>query len=252
MNRRNLNPGRTLSGFRIRIGQCLVMSLAFFAVSSMATEIPPVDDNGFPQLSFRPDFSGAWEKDYLRSDNWERQVRAKLAELQRAAERRARGGRSDSRVPGVQVTLGGNRTNIIDLARFTESISRYNIMTIKQDEHEVRIEREGEADLVCTVDKKAVLSGNEFGSERCVWSANRLIFNISLNEGTEILHHFRISADRQSINMQTRVSHRGTSFELVQFFTRFGDTNNQYNCRQTISKGKVCNLLGEQAEENPG
>ncbi|MBB6523433.1 hypothetical protein [Pseudoteredinibacter isoporae] len=228
----------------------MVTCLAFFAAFSGAAEVPPVGDATFPQLSFRPDFSGAWEKDYRRSDNWERQVQAKLAELRRAAERRARGGRADIGVPGAQITLGGNRTNVIDLARFTETISRHNIMTIKQDEHEVRIEREGEADLVCTVDKKAVLSGNEFGSERCVWSANRLIFKISLNEGTEILHHFRISADRQSINMQTRVSHRGSSFELVQFFTRFGDSNNQYNCRQTISRGKVCSLLGEQAGGN--
>ncbi|GAA6153252.1 hypothetical protein [Pseudoteredinibacter isoporae] len=249
MNRRNPHITEMASSVVIQLGRGFIVCLLLIAASSHGEDVPQVGEGIFPQLSIRPDFSGAWEKDYRRSDNWERQVKAKLAELRRAADRRARGGGGDTRVPGVQVNLGGNRTNIIDLARFTESISRYNIMSIKQDEHEVRIEREGEADLVCTVGKKPVSSGNEFGSERCVWSSNRLIFKISLNEGTEILHHFRISADRQSINMQTRVSHRGSSFELVQFFTRFGDSNNQYNCRQTISRGKVCNLLGEQAGE---
>jgi len=221
----------------------LLLMCPLFSLSSQAA----IDSGVIPELSWRPNFAGAWEKDYARSDNWERQIRAKLAALKRAAEQRSRNGRGDVGVAGAQINLGGNSTNVIDLARFTELISRHNSMVIKQDEKEIRIQREGEADLICAVSDKIVKTSNEFGSERCVWSGNRLIFKIRLNEGTEILHHLRVSADRKSMNMKTRVSHRGSSFELTQFFDYFDTPSNQYNCKQTISRGKVCNLRGSQA-----
>lgn len=221
----------------------LLMVCQLFSAGSQAA----IDSGVMPELSRRPDFAGAWEKDYARSDNWERQIRAKLAALKRAAEQRSRNGRGDVGVAGAQINLGGNSTNVIDLARFTELISRHNSMVIKQDENEIRIQREGEADLICAVSDKVVKTSNEFGSERCVWSGNRLIFKIQLNEGTEILHHLRVSADRKSMNMKTRVAHRGSSFELTQFFDYFDTPSNQYNCKQTISRGKVCNLRGSQS-----
>lgn len=194
-------------------------------------------------ISKVPDFSGSWEKDYRRSDNWEEQLRSKINDLRRQAEQRARRG-GESRPSLGQVNIGNpSRTNVIDLARFTELISRHTTMQIKQDQNQITIEREGEADLICSTSDKVIRSQNEFGAELCVWQKDRLIFKIQLNEGTVIYQRFLLSPNRQALNLLSRVSHPGSSsFELVQFFDRYEAPAERFKCSQTLSKGKVCSL----------
>jgi hypothetical protein len=197
-------------------------------------------------LAGRPDFSGSWEINYRLSDNWQQQLEQKIAKIRRDAELRARqSGRGRERQMG-QVNLGQQRrnsTNIIDLARFTDTITRASTMTIVQNDTEITIKREGEADLACQLGNNAIYSNNEFGSEVCVWDRSRLIFKILLNQGTLIYHRFLVSDDRKSINLQTRVSHQGShSFALVQTFQRYQNNSKHYHCQQTLSRGKVCSL----------
>ena len=52
----------------------------------------------------------------------------------------------------MPITVGQTNnlgTTIVDLARFAELISRHNDIYISQTDDEVRIKRDGEADLVC-------------------------------------------------------------------------------------------------------
>lgn len=205
----------------------------------------------YAMVGSRPDFTGSWELNYRLSDDWQRQLERKIAKLRRDAEVRARQSRREPRLGQVQLGRGRGG-NIIDLARFTETITRHNTFSITQDQQGVKIEREGDANLVCHAGEKSLRSSNEFGAEVCAWDQNRLIFKIVLNQGTVIYHRFQIADDRQSINLQTRVSHQGSdAFDLVQTYDRYQEKNRPYHCQQTLSRGKVCSLRAPQKPSSP-
>ena len=148
----------------------------------------------------RPDFSGKWEKDYRRSDDWQTKVNLKIMEMRCQAERQARGEASfgNSAVTASQ----RNGTNIIDLARFAELISRSNDLYISQTDSEVRIKRDSEADLICgTGELPTVSDSQEFGYEVCGWNQHQLIFKVALPDEIGIYCQFVVSSDRQSINL---------------------------------------------------
>lgn len=208
-------------------------------VNSMVAQAQVVP---YAMIGSRPDFSGSWELNYRLSDDWQRQLERKIAKLRRDAEVRARQSRREPRLG--QLNLGrGRGGNIIDLARFTDTITRHNTFSITQDQQGVKIEREGDANLICHSGEQSLRSSNEFGAEVCAWDQNRLVFKIVLNQGTVIYHRFLIANDRQSINLQTRVSHQGSdAFDLVQTYDRYQEKNRPYHCQQTLSRGKVCSL----------
>ncbi|MBR9911119.1 MAG: hypothetical protein GYB33_12295 [Gammaproteobacteria bacterium] len=192
----------------------------------------------------QPMFSGSWQKDFQRSDNWEQNLNLQISKMRAEAERRSRSS-SDQRLgPGViSLNQGGSGTNIIDLARFAESISRSSELVITQNDKQVRIKREGKPDLVCeSGDVPHRTSYNEFGSEVCSLNEHQLLFIISLPGRIDIYHRFEISPDGQSIHQLTNVSYsKSLSFELVQYFNYFeAPDDGRYTCTQTLSRGKVC------------
>lgn len=193
-----------------------------------------------------PDFSGAWAKDYARSDKWDQKLQLQINKMRSAAQKQSRSGRDSRSGPGAVISLNqgaGRGTNIIDLGRFAELITRSNDMFITQTDKEVRIKREGESDLICNGSAEPIkTSSNEFGSEVCSWQGHKLFFRISLPGRIEIYHRFEVSPERESINQQTKVSYgKHLSFDLVQFFNYYGPPDNdQFNCTQTLSRGKVC------------
>lgn len=199
-----------------------------------------------PDPDARPDFSGSWEKDYRRSDDWEQKIQLKLMNMRREAERQARRGEgsfSNNAGSGAFRIGSGSRTNIIDLARFAELISRSNDLHITQTGSEVRIKREGEADLICGTGELPIYSDSEnIGSEVCGWNNHQLIFKVSLPGDIGILYRFVVSPERDSLNLLTEVSYgQQLTFDLVQFFNRYENSYEPFRCRQTLTKGKVCN-----------
>jgi len=201
---------------------------------------------GLPlDLNAKPNFSGSWEKDYRRSDEWEKQINLRIAEIRRQNEQRSEG---SSR--GIQSSSG---TSIIDLARFAELLSRHNDMQITHTKDEIRIHRDGEADLVCGLADAPVLSSStRFGSEVCGWDRDQLIFRIDLPNKIGIYYRFAISDDGESLNLLTRVSSRNTlTFDLDQFFNYYdAPENDRYLCRQTLTRGKVCSQLPVSTKQN--
>lgn len=231
---------------------CLFPTVLLCALLSVPMHsIAASQDGSIPLLNTKGGFNGTWEKDYARSDNWERRVREKLSELRRQAEQRNRRPESRGQIGGISViSSAGRGTNIIDLARFTEMISRHHTMKIVQDEQQISIAREGEAKLICSTTGERLVTQNEFAVETCRWDGKRLIFRIQLEEGTTIYHRFLLSPAGNSINLLTRVSHPGSpAFELVQFYERFDGSYEAYQCKQTLSRGKVCNLRHDQSPE---
>ncbi|MFM1896744.1 MAG: hypothetical protein RLZZ385_1818 [Pseudomonadota bacterium] len=196
-------------------------------------------------VPYRPDFSGAWEKDFSRSDRWEDELNRQLAQMRRDAER---GVRSDYGGGPAVVVGGSNRrgrgANIVELAQLAGYIHRQTTLRIYQTAYEIRVEREGDADLVCSTLQNAERTfASELGEEVCGWDDQQLVFRIGLPEGVDILHRFSVSEDREWLNLATvMTSNGGSPFTLLQFFRRYEAPSENFNCIQTISRGNSCRL----------
>jgi hypothetical protein len=222
--------------------------LALFLLSS---PVQAQDDLPFLDLDtpLRLDFSGSWEKDFRRSDTW----RDELNRMMRLRQEQAAGQRAGvSSGGGPAVSLGNinlnssrRGTSIVDLARLAEYISRQTTMTIIQDRNQVRIERDGEAPLICSLDNGVQDTfASAHGKEVCVWDRTQLVFRVSLPDDLEITHRFSISTDRELLRMVTSIqSKRSAPFNLIQAFTRYDSPPDDFNCVQTLSRGKVCSKV---------
>jgi hypothetical protein len=202
-----------------------------------------------PDPDARPNFEGSWQKDYRRSDDVEQKLNLTLAAIQRQYERAQ--GRSDTNISVGQTRHRG--TTIIDLARFAELISRHNDIYISQTENEVRIKRDGEADLVCHTDDEFISSDSgRLGSETCGWSGNQLLFQISLPGDISVLYRFTVSDDRNDLNLQKRISSGANmAFDLEEFFTRYEAMSQEYECVLTLTRGRVCSRRGNNGMGSP-
>jgi len=196
----------------------------------------------------RPIFAGAWEKDFQRSDNWETELDRIMRIRQEAIDRQRRGSSSDIAISqgGGGIAGGSGRrrggANIVDLARFAEYISRQTILNISQTRYEVRIEREGDATLICGVEDGAMSSfSSVHGSEICGWDRQQLVFQTRLPDDLIVMHRFSVSSDGSMLSMVISVSSRGSDpFNLRQTFSKYTAPADEFDCTQTISRGRSC------------
>lgn len=208
------------------------------------------DEDDLPLLDLdtplRLDFSGSWEKDFARSDTWEDELNRQLRIRQEQAAMQQAGIRSPA---SPRVSLGnlnlngrsGSRANIVELAQLAEYISRQTTMEITQDRDQIRIERQGEAPLICSVDWGPMSTfSSAHGTEICGWDDQQLVFQITLPGDLSIQHRFTVAADGNQLRMVTSVSSRGSApFNLIQAFNRF-DAPDDLNCTVTVTRGRVC------------
>ncbi len=195
----------------------------------------------------RLDFSGSWEKDFARSDRWEEEVQRTIDQLNREAQTQQR--RSD----GSAIGMSNPRRaagNVIANARLAELISRQTTMRITQTSGEVRIERQGDAALVCsTANNVEDTFTSAHGTEYCGWDRQQLVFEIALAAGVLITHRFSVDTDGQTLSMLTTVTDRNSApFNMIQFFNRYDAPEDNYDCVQTLSRGLVCSPLKTPAQ----
>ena len=190
----------------------------------------------------RPDFSGSWEKDFARSDRREEEVQRTIDQLNREAQMQQR--RSDGSAIGMSNPRRG-AGNVIANARLAELISRQTTMRITQTADEVRIERQGDAALVCsTANNVEDTFSSAHGTEYCGWDRLQLVFEIELSAGVLITHRFSVDTDGQTLSMLTTVADRNSvPFNLIQFYNKYDAPEDNYDCVQTLSRGLVCSPL---------
>lgn len=203
--------------------------------------------------TLRPIFAGSWEKDFQRSDNWETELERVLLMRREAMERQRRGSSGDIGISQRATNIGssgGRRggASVIELARLAEYISRQTTITITQNKFEVRIEREGDATLICSIEDDAMSSfSSAYGSEICGWDRNQLVFQTRLPDDLIILHRFNVASDRQHLSMLISITSRGGEpFNLRQTYNRYDAPDDEYNCTQTLSRGRVCSQTSGQ------
>jgi len=237
----------------------LVAALAWLA---LASQTQAADSQKLQVLDLdaplRLDFSGFWEKDFRRSDNWQDELNRNLRLRQEAAARQSSSPGSGRRVSVPPISIGninlnrsrGRGANIVDLARLAEYISRQTTLRITQTRDEVRIERRGDSTLVCGTDWEVEQTFvSEHGVEACGWDGAQLVFQTMLPDDLIIVHRFSVSADGQLLNLITSVISKGSeSFDLIHAFNRYDAPPQEFDCEQTLSRGRVCSQNGSRRE----
>jgi len=219
----------------IRIALAFIAGLGLLN-SALSAEDPTAQARS---ARLRPNFEGSWEKDFGRSDKWEVEVQRTIDQLNREMER------SQGRGDGGSIGISGSRRgagNLISHARLAELITRQTTMRIVQTDAEVRIERPGDAALICGTKSSEEDSFNSpHGKEYCGWDRQQLVFQISLTDGVLIEHRFSVDPSGESLSMLTSVSSRNSlPFNLISFYNAYDAPEDGIHCVQTLSRGRVC------------
>lgn len=211
------------------------------------------DENDLPLLDLdtplRLNFSGSWEKDFGRSDSWEDELnRVMRMRQEQAALQRAGIGGSSPRVSLGGINLSnrsGRGANLFEMARLAEYINRQSTMEIVQDRNEIRIERRGEAPLVCGLDMGPMSTfSSAHGTEICGWDNQQLVFQITLPDDLVIQHRFTVAAGGDELRMVTSITSKdSTPFNLISAFNRYDAGPDDLNCVLTVSRGRVCSQV---------
>ena len=240
----------------IRITLRSIFPYAIFAIANFVTTstvFSQTTSDNLPVLDLespiRMNFSGNWEKDYARSDKWEDELSRRMTIRQENASLQRSGIGLGT---GPSISLGNinlnkpkrRQANLFDLARLSEYVNRFSTMEIFQDRNEIRIERRGEAPLVCTMETGPTeVFSSQHGAEICGWDRQQLVFEIALPDGLYIIHRLSVSSDSQSLRLITSISSNGSlPFNLVQAFNKYQAPIDEYSCTQTVTRGRSCSL----------
>jgi hypothetical protein len=183
-------------------------------------------------------FSGSWERNYARDD----EVNAVLREAYNKLIRT----RPDQRHPanaGMDVSTSKQWNSLLALARLAELITRPDVLTFSQNEHEISIERKDDFAMLCAFyDGVARATENDNGTEICGWDGRQLVSSLMLREGLQITHRYTISADGRQLRVVTTLSSPTSRvpFTLRRFYTKFRRPTSRFNCIETFSMKRVC------------
>lgn len=184
------------------------------------------------------DFSGSWQRNYARGNDVDSAFREAYYQLNRSLP--------DQRVPGSPSPAGPSirdRDSLVALARLAELITRPDVLTIAQDEFEVRVDRKDDFSLLCAFfDGVAKPTVTPYGAEVCGWDGHELVSQLSLPGGLQVAHRFAISADRQQLRVITTVASKTARVPVTirRFYTKFERPQSGFNCIETLSMKRVC------------
>jgi hypothetical protein len=186
------------------------------------------------------DFSGSWERDYSRGEDAQGALNTLFRQRQRLMQQQ-------SQFPGSPQSNAGMSQRegkaLVALARLVEEITRPDVLTISQDDYEIRVARKDDFDLSCSF-FEGVAQGTDsaYGTEVCSWDGNSLVSHLVLPGGLTVTHRFTMSPDRNYLRVITTAKSSGTRtpFTLHRFYIRFEAPPNAFNCIETLSMKRVC------------
>jgi len=184
------------------------------------------------------DLAGSWERNYALDDD------VNVA-LRKAYDRLSRTSR-DQRFPGdpgIATMSAKDVSSVLALARLAEMITRPDVLTISQNEHEISIARKDDFAISCAFYGGAAKGiENGYGTEICGWDGAQLVSNLVLPDGLQVTHRFTISRDGAQLRVVTTVSSSTSRipFTLRRFYTKFERPPSEFNCIETLSMKRVC------------
>lgn len=226
-------PGRSKPMLRIHSVVLLCLAVVACAKQPVIQEGMMRVDGGMPV-----DLSGSWERDYVRSDEVNAALREAYYQLARTAA-----DQQYSRNQGMVQPAPKDVAALQALARLAEMITRPDVLTISQNDHEIQIDRKDDFAMLCAF-YNGMAKGTEsvYGTEICGWDGRQLVSHLVLPDGLQVTHRFTISADRSQLRVITTVSSSTSRmpFTLRRFYTRFERPSPDYNCIETLSMKRVC------------
>lgn len=202
----------------------------------------PVLDTTTPSFvgAMPADFSGSWERDYSRGEDVQGALNSLFLQRQRLAQQQSQFPGSPRQSAGISQR---EANGLVALARLVEEITRPDVLTISQDDYEVRVARKDDFDLSCSFyDGIAQGTDSAYGTEVCSWDGNSLVSHLVLPGGLTIAHRFTMSPDGNYLRVITtaKSSATRTPFTLHRYYLRFEAPPNAFNCIETLSMKRVC------------
>lgn len=214
-------------------------ALAALLLTACADTGPVLDTRNPSFVGEMPaNFSGSWERDYSRGQDAQGTLNALFRQRQLQQQRQNPG---DPRAQSG-MTQREART-MVALARLVEEITRPDVLTISQDDYEIRVARKDDFDLSCSFfDGVAQATDSSYGTEVCSWDGESLVSHLVLPGGLTITSRFRMSPDRNYLRVITtaKSSAARTPFTLHRYYIRFEAPPSAFNCIETLSMKRVC------------
>jgi hypothetical protein len=181
--------------------------------------------------------AGSWERDYSRDDDVG-------ATLQRAYNMLAQSV-ADERMgmPSRSGLSSRQASALLALARLAELITRPDVLTVSQTDHEISVARKDDYSMLCQFyDAGPKPTDSPYGVEICAWEGSDLVSLLQLPEGLRVVHRFTMSDDGQRMRIITTVSSPTSPvpFTLRRFYRKFDRLPPEYNCIETLSMKRVC------------
>ena len=174
-----MRPIRYLVTVKSRIPALLAATVLIAACSSPK----PVVDTTSPSFfgAMPADFSGSWERDYSRGEDAQGALNALFMERQRQIARQQQIP-SNPRMGPTQSGMSRREANaLLALARLVQDITKPEVLTISQDDYEIRVAREDDFAMSCSFyDGVAQRTDSPYGTEVCSWDGNSLISHLVL------------------------------------------------------------------------
>ncbi|MDJ0812427.1 MAG: hypothetical protein QNJ23_01765 [Woeseiaceae bacterium] len=216
------------------------LALAWLLAACAPTE--PVIDTTTPSFvgAMPVDFSGSWERDYSRGEDVQGALNTLFRERQRIVQQQSQFPGSPRQSSGISQR---EANALVALARLVEEITRPDVLTISQDDYEIRVARKDDFDLSCSF-FEGIAQGTDsaYGTEVCSWDGDSLVSHLVLPGGLTITHRFTMSPDGNYLRVITTAKSGATRtpFTLHRFYIRFEAPPSAFNCIETLSMKRVC------------
>ena len=215
----------------MRISRINLLALATLALTACSNQ-PTIDESVPSFVGGMPaNLEGSWARDYSRSDDLQAKLNYTLRTMYRPMP--------DSGYPAPSQ----DPNKVIALARLADLITRPDVLTITQDDYEIKVSRKDDFTMLCEFyDGYAKRTESEYGAEVCSWDGNHLVSYLVLPDGLLVSHRFALSGDGNSLRVTTTVSSAGTRdpFTINRAYQKFEPPESDFNCIETLSMKRVC------------
>ena len=212
---------------------CLVPVLCALVLAACGQQPAVTDAMRQVDVHLPVDYSGSWQRNYARDDEVVNVLNRTYYELARAAT-------DPYGAPAVSQQDG---EALLAMAQLAELITRFDIMTIVQNDREIRVERKDDFSMVCRFqDGSAQTVQNAAGAEICGWIGKDLVSQLTLADGLEIVNRFTISEDGEELRVVTTVTSSASRvpFSLRRFYHKFDQPKSDFHCIETLTMKRVC------------
>jgi hypothetical protein len=230
--------------YLVTVNYRIIIPLAVCGLIAACSSPGPVIDTTNPSFvgDMPVDFSGSWERDYSRGEDVQGALNSLFRERQRQVQQQQQYP-GNSRA-GAQPGMSQREVNsLVALAKLVQDITKPDVLTISQDDFEVRVARDDDFAMSCSFyDGIARGTDSPYGTEVCNWAGNTLISHLVLPESLLITNRFTMSPDGNYLRVITTASSGAsrTPFTLHRFYIRFEAPPRAFNCIETLSMKRVC------------